>query len=474
MMNQTGRARLRAGVGLGGWVALAAVLSCQDKAAAPPASVANVESCDVLVPRWIERLQAAPDVTTPKRSRADLPVASLAGVIGEGAWVEIRPDAVTLEGEALPGANEAERIRALEARLASESGAAPEGAPESKPVPLYLSVAAMTDVRTLRQYVNAIPRTFDVQLVFQTPSEDTAGGPAPELERLALETDPTARRQLARAAYARATRCGPMLDALSNVTDTAPAARWKSLRAALIDTLPECDCHDVDPRIMRDLLVAERSGGAVGLGSLPLDFIRDERCGASLGLSPLQNVVKDIQHFDEKYSNVQQGDELVFESVLTRDKLIAYVCQALPGETLAALQREGRTFFWRVPGVDQCQAWRFEPVEPGSPVGIWRQQPADGKAPVAVHYVQGAEEIRLSGPISPESPGSGEAHDWACTQDFHMRGVDQNSIELEEGRWYFDAEACQRAQPEAAEFPGCIAALASGVEEPAPGAPKRR
>jgi hypothetical protein len=265
-----------------------------------------------------------------------------------------------------------------------------------------------------------------------------------------------------------------MLDALSNVTDTEPAARWKSLRGVLIDTLPECDCHDVDPRIMRDLLVAERSGGAVSLGSLPLDFIRDERCGASLGLTPLQNIVKDIQHFDEKYSTVQQGDELVFESVLTRDKLVEYVCQALPGETLAALQREGRTFFWRIPGVDQCQAWRFEPVERGSTVGIWRQQPTDGKTPLAVHYVQGAEEVRLSGPVAPGTKSSGDDQEWACTQDFHMRGVDQNSIELEEGRWYFDAEACQRAQPEAAEFPGCIASLASGVEEGATGAPKRK
>lgn len=439
-------------------------LACSDKTAAPAATATDVESCDTLVPRWIERLRAAPDVTSTTRSRSDLPVASLAGVVGEGPWVEARPDALSLDGEPLPGATEAQRLAALQSRL----GLGPDGEeippPAEKRPPLYLSLAAQTDVRTVRSYLRAIPRSFDVQLVFQAPPMDEAASPAPELQHLPAESDPAAREALARAAYGRATRCEPMLDALSSVTATEPGARWIGLRSALVETLPACDCRDIDAHAMRDLLLLERRGGAVALGSLPLDFLRDERCGASLGLTPLQDVVKDIQVFDEKYSTSQRGDELVFESVLTEPKLVEYVCQALPGETLAALSRERRTFFWRVPGSAQCQAWRFEPREPGSPMGIWRQQAPAGSAPLAVHYVQGAEEVRLSGPVTLERAQADSEQSWACTQDFHMRSVDQNSIELEVGRWYFDAAACEGANPETAEFPGCISALASQAE----------
>jgi hypothetical protein len=443
---------------------LGPALACGEKAAAPPASAANVASCEALVPRWIERLRAAPDVTSTTRSRADLPVASLAGVVGEGPWVEVRPDALSLDGEPLAGATEAQRLAALQSRL----GLGPDGEelppPAHQRPPLYLSLAAQTDVRTVRSYLRAIPRSFDVQLVFQAPPTDAAASPAPELQHLAAEPDPAARKALARAAYGRATSCEPMLDAVASVTATEPAARWVGLRSALVETLPACDCRDVDAHAMRDLLLLERRGGAVALGALALDFLRDERCGASLGLTPIQNVVQDIQAFDEKYSTAQQGDELVFESVLTEPKLVEYICQALPGETLAALSRERRTFFWRLPGSQQCQAWRLEPREPGSPMGIWRQQAAQGAQPLAVHYVQGAEEIRLSGPVTAERAEAGSEQSWACTQDFHMRGVDQNSIELEVGRWYFDAAACEGASPEAAEFPGCISALASQSE----------
>ena len=457
--------RRRNGFVAGALGGVALSLACQDKAAAPPASATDVASCETLVPRWIDRLKSAPDVTASTRTRADLPVASLAGVIGEGPWVEARPDALLLDGEPLPGETDAQRLAALKTKL----GAGPDGEelppPTAKRPPLYLSLAAMTDVRTVRSYLRAIPRSLDVQLVFQAPPADQLASPAPELQHLPTEADPAARKALARAAYGRATRCEPMLDALSNVTATDPPARWVGLRSALIETLPACDCRDVDAHAMRDLLLVERRGGALALGSLPLDFLRDERCGASLGLAPIQEVIKDIQVFDEKYSTSQQGDELVFESALTEPKLVEYICQALPGETLAALQRERRTFFWRVPGSSQCQAWRFEPREPGSPMGIWRQQAPSGAAPLAVHYVQGAEEITLSGPVTAERAEPAGEQTWACTQDFRMRGVDHDSIELEVGRWYFDAAACEGASPETAEFPGCISSLASQAEQ---------
>jgi hypothetical protein len=436
------------------------VLGCQDKAAPPPASASASASCEAHVPHWIERIKAAPEVTQPARARADLPVASLGGVVGDGKWVEVREHAVLLDGQTLPGKTDPEQLRALTDQLSAGWGANGLPSAAEKKEPLYLSVGATTDVRALRAILEAIPTSFAVQLVFQTPAAD-ASKAGSELTKLPYEADPAARSRLARSAYAQATRCAPLLDALAAVPERDPHERWKGLRAALLDQLPHCDCRDTDPVVMRDLLLVERRGGAVALGSLPLDFMREERCGASLGLTPLQDVVTDIQTFDEKFSASQQGEEMVFEPVVTNAQLGEYICQALPGETLAALQRERRTFYWRVPGVAGCQAWQFEPRQPGSPMGTWRYRAPSGQAALAIHYVQGAEEIRLSGPVTDGQAAAGEDQQWDCTQDFSLRGVDGSSIELEEGRWYFDANACEAASPGAAEFPGCISALAS-------------
>lgn len=458
--------RGRRGVAL---VALLSNVACNEKPPAPPppALPSSVETCDLLVPRWIAHLKATPDVSMPKRNRADLPVASLGGIIGAGSWVEIRGDEIKIDDAPVAGQNQAERLRALEALLIStKEGAGDAGAAEHRKR-LYLSVAAATDVRTLRTYLRSIPTTFEVKLVYQMPPSGEARPPSPELERLTTETDSAARQKLARSAYAPATRCESMLDAIARVEATDAPSRWRGLRAALIASLPKCDCRDVDALAMRELLLYERRRGIATLASLPIDFVRDERCGASLELTPLQDLVKDIQTFDEKFSSTQQGDELVFEPVLTTEQLAVYVCRALPGETLAALQREGRTFYWRVPRAPQCQAWQFEPREPGSPMGIWRRRSPESGAPLSIHYVQAAEEVRLSGPVTDDAV-MGEEQGWACTQDFRLRGVDEHSIQLDVGRWYFDGEACRRASAEAAEFPGCIAALASKSEPAKP------
>lgn len=421
----------------------------------------------MLVPRWIERLKATPDISRPKGTRADLPRASLGGVLGTGTWVEIRDDGIKVDDEAMAGESQEERLGALQARLAPTQAAGGDaGAPQPR-APLYLSIAATTDIRTLRTYLRSIPGTLEVKLVYQMPPSDDAKAPSPELERLTAEPDFATRQKLARTAYASATRCETLLDAISRVEPTDAPSRWKGLRTALIESLPKCDCRDVDALAMRERLLYERRRGAVTLGSLPFDFIRDERCGASLGLSPLQDVVKEIQTFDEKFSSTQQGDELVFEPVLTEEQLVVYVCRALPGETLAALQRERRTFYWRVSGSSECQAWQFEPREPGSPMGIWRRQSPESGAPLAVHYVQAAEEVRLSGPVTDDAV-AGQEQSWPCTQDFRLRGVDEHSIELDVGRWYFEREACREASAEAAEFPGCVASLASKSEPAKP------
>jgi hypothetical protein len=434
---------------------------------APPAnstSASSAQSCEVIIPDWIAHVKAAPDIPKEEHGRGDLPVATIGGVVGKGRRVDIRPDAVLLDGEALPGDTAPKRLAALEAKLAGGAGAGEASVGQPHPT-LYLSVNALTDVRSLRMILQAVPTTFDVQLLIQAPGADTSSPAAAQLSQLPFERDPDARTQLAHSAYAQATTCAHLLDALTAVPPGTPQARWSRLRTVLIDKLPSCDCHDVNPTVMRELLAVERRVSAGTVGSLPLDFMRDARCGASLGQTPLQNVVKDIQLFDERYSATQQGEELVFESVLTNDRLVKHICQALPGETLASLQNENQTFYWRVPGVARCQPWQFQPRERKSPMGTWRYQGPDGQAPLAVHYVQAAEEVTLSGPVTDERAEPGKDQHWACTQDFVLRGVDENSIELDAGRWYFDEQACEAASPDTAQFPGCIATLASQAGE---------
>jgi hypothetical protein len=243
--------------------------------------------------------------------------------------------------------------------------------------------------------------------------------------------------------------------------------RWPALRSALLQALPSCQCNQLDAAGLRELVLAEQRAGAAAVGSLPFEFMRDERCGASFGLSPVQKVVQEIESFDEKFAGAYADEALAFDQVVTNERLLNYLCQALPGETLASLQRERRTFYWKVPGFPHCQAWQFEPAAPGSPMGTWRRRGEHGQLPLAVHYWQGAEEIRLYGPLPDDTSKPTDERNWSCDQDFRMRGIDGQSIELETGRWFFEAEACERASDAQATFPGCVTALAGGPYDPA-------
>jgi hypothetical protein len=335
-------------------------------------------------------------------------------------------------------------------------------------------VAAETEVPTLRSYLRAIPRGFDVHLVFQAPapSEPRADTPTASVaERLRTEKDLPTRQALARSAYAELAHCQPVLDAVDGVKAGDPSERWPALRTALLGSLPACKCSDLDSVGLRELVMAEQRAGAAAVGSVPFEFMRDERCGASFGRSPVQKVVTDIEAFDEKFSGGYAKDALAFDQVVTNERLLNYLCQALPGETLAALQREKRTFFWKVPGFARCQAWQFEPLKPGSPMGTWRRQGENGQLPLAVHYWQGAEEIRLYGPVPDTTSQPTDERTWTCNQDFRMRGVDGHSIQLETGRWFFDAGACEKASDQQAAFPGCVSALAGGPADPQSPAP---
>lgn len=454
--------------------AMAGALACgggTPPAAAPSAAAA--QACESERTQLRDFVVVHGDPGARMEVRSDLPVALLGGVVGPGHSLEVTADAVSLDGVPLPGQTQAARMSDVQLRLERERAARGLHAPATggtaqKAPALYLALGAQTDLRTVRDWLNAIPVEFRVYLVFRTPAEPVAAnsGSLAILDQLHTESDPAARKTIAESGYARWARCPALLGAVNSVPAGTPSERWPELQAALLQHLPSCDCQQIDAVPLRDLLLAEQRAGAASLGAVPADFLRDERCGAALGLHPLQEVLKSIEAFDERHSGGYAQDALTFEDVMTNELLLPHVCPALPGETLAALQRQRRTFFWKVPGAAHCQAWQFEPMQPGSPMGTWRRVAESGEEPLAVHYWQGAEEIRLYGPVSAEGSKPTDDRAWACSQEFKMKGVDAGSIELEKGRWFFEPGACERAQEQDAEFPGCIASLAGPVSQP--------
>lgn len=446
------------------------LLDCQPRASGP-ATAPSPEACRRGRASLLELLESLPDKGLGLRGRADLPVASLGGVIGAGRVLDITVDALSLDGQAVSGDSPAARLRMLGQDLAADAKPTPESPGVPRPL-LYVAAPGALDVRTLRQHLAVIPRDYDVQLVFQAPAPDRAalGADARASERLLSEPDLPTRHGLARDAYREHARCEPVQKAVDGVGAGDPEQRWPALRAALLEALPRCECDALDTEPLRELLLAEQRAGAAVVGSVPIDFMRDERCGASFGLSPVQKVMDEITAFDEQFSGQYAHESVDFAQVVTNERLLSYMCPALPGETLAALSRTRHTLYWKVRGVDQCQAWRLEPLEPGSNMGTWRRQGSEG-SPLAVHYWQGAEEIRLFGPVQGPASKPTDEHTWACEQEFEMRGIDPSSIELESGRWFFDRAACQRASDGDAAFPGCIQALAGGPPEAPPAVP---
>jgi hypothetical protein len=456
-----------------GIMSLIGAFACQPSLRPAVEGSESAESCQANKGQLIQLLEALPEKGLAVRGRADLPIATLGGVIGGGRVVDIANDGLLLDGEALGGHTALERGEQLRTRLVgdAESSALPPGA--TRPL-LYLAVAGATDIRALRGYLQAIPRSFDVHLVFQAPppkggSQAQAG--ASVAERLRSESDFARRHALARDAYHEFARCEPVRKAVETVGAGDPSERWPALRKALLQALPSCSCNELDTDELREVLMAEQRAGAAAVGALPFDFVRDERCGASLGLTPVQQVVKDIETFDEQFAGGYGNASLDFDQVVTNDRLLEYLCQALPGETLASLQRARHTFYWKVRGIPRCQPWQFEPLAPGSPMGSWRRVDDGAAQPLTLHYWQGAEEIRLYGPVSDAGSKPTDDRPWACAQDFRMRGIDAQSIQLENGRWFFTEAACQQATEDEAAFPGCVAALAGGPPEIPPAVP---
>ena len=86
-----------------------------------------------------------------------------------------------------------------------------------------------------------------------------------------------------------------MLKAVDTVPASPPSTRWPALHEALSTSLPHCACDELEVPELHALIQAELRAGAAALGALPIDFMRDGRCGASFGQAPVSQIVKDME-----------------------------------------------------------------------------------------------------------------------------------------------------------------------------------
>jgi hypothetical protein len=420
-----------------------------------PACEARQRDLSALLARLPERpLSAAMGV--------ELPEARVGEMLGASAVLEISENAASFDGEALAGADASSRAKVLGARLgARKVDGAASANDKSRAVPLYVAVQRQLDVQTLRAYLRVVPEGFAPKLLVRVPAApaDRArakdDGAAQELaRRLLAERDPSVREALAQQGYAEFARCAKVQEAVLNVRGLAADQRWPKLRAGLLAAVPTCACGELDTQSLEPLLLAEQRAGTATLGALPIGFVRDERCGATMPLRSLAKLVSQMESFDEEFAGRWQEDALAFEQVLTEERLLNYFCNALPGETLAALERARATLYWKLAGAEVCEAWRFEPLAPGAPMGTLRRtQPAGGE--LSFHYWQGAEEIRLYGPLAPGTSSNPTDHrQWECDTNQRLTGVDARSLAFERGRWFYDEATC-RSAPASDAFGGC-------------------
>lgn len=452
-----GRSRLAGSVGL----ALALASGCAPPPAVPASRPLSGPACESRQQELIAFVEKLPQRALVAPLEVEPPECAVGEVPGGGALLEIGESVVILDGERseLPSLGE----RVLRAKDWFEQASRVNDT-------VYVAAAPSVDVQTLRAYLRHAPQGTKLKLLVRMPapaafSAPSATNAARELAARVLdERDPRAREELAAAGYAKFASCPGVTDAVRSLAGLPPRERWPRLREALRTALGGCRCGELDADGLEPLLVAEQRAGTATLAALPLGFLLDERCGASMPLRSVAKLVAQIEAFDREFAGSWREDALEFDAVLTDQRLVNMFCNALPGETLAALERARATLYWKMPGGESCEAWRFEPLSPGAPMGTWRQLGAGAKTTgLAFHYWQAAEEIRLFGPAASDPPSQPtDRRDWTCDQNLRMIAVDERSVQLERGRWFFSETACRKAPPDAENLAtGCVSVRAA-------------
>ncbi len=326
---------------------------------------------------------------------------------------------------------------------------------------IYVAAAADVTIETLRKAVVPLPKGAKLELLVRVhaASLPAALDTPPEAQTLATriltERDPAAQQSLAERGYAEFSNCPALGAAVTAAAKSPPNTRWPALHAELSRALPACSCNSFDAGALRAIVTAEQRAGTASLGALPLDFVRDERCEASMGLRSVQRLLGQMERFDADYAGKITDDAVRFDQVITNDRLLVEFCDALPGETLATLERKKATLYWRVAGSPECEAWTFAPLAPGAPMGTVRRAAGPHAPAAAFHYWQAAEEISVFGPAIAEPPSKPtDQREWACRASYKFTGIDGDSVALENGLWFFDEASC-RAANDAAAPGGC-------------------
>jgi len=428
---------------------------CHTQTAFSPGRAQSPEACAAEQSELIAFVGRLPARALGADLRADLPLSTLGAAPGAGPVLSVTETSLALDGETLKPDAWAERARAL-------------------PVTGSLFVAAASDVtiRTLRAAIAPVPAALDLKLLVRTASATTAapaGSDTPERARdlaaqLLNERDGAAQERLASAAYSEFSNCAALAQATAAVSGKSARERWPGVKNAFATSLPACRCDSIDAPALRAVLSAEQRAGTATLGAVPLSFVRDERCAASMPLRSVKRLLEQIEKFDTDNAGTYADDAVRFEQVVTNDRLREQFCDALPGETFAALGKARSSLYFRVAGSETCQAFRFEPLAPGAPMGTWRRVSKDGLPPLAFHYWQAAEEVGVFGPLDAASPSKPtDERSWACRENYKLVGIDKDSLQLEGGRWFFTEASCHAAAAETATMPGCIGAIASGA-----------
>jgi hypothetical protein len=438
-----------------------ALLGCQTR----PHSPADPRTCEQKRTQLVDVLNKLPSAGLAAAIDVGLPSSTLSGSFGKGTILEVSAAQVTLNGVTLAGDTLERRAVALEERASDID----------RNLPLYIAAEWQTDVATLHAYLMALPKELELKVLFTAPPIPASESDEPLLDpshhghalaaKVLAERDAAKRLDLVTQGYEDYSSCPAVSQAAVSVEGALPRDRWPRLREAMVSAIPKCQCSDIDADGLRHLLVAEQRAGSVGLGSIPIAFLRDQRCTAAMPLASVQEVLDEIDEFDAEFAGDWKDDALVFDKVVTNERLLNYMCIALPDETLAWLQRKGSMIYWRPP-TGACQAWRFEQLARGAPMGTWRRV-AEGSPSLAIHYRQGANEIRLFGPITSPQSNPTDPGPWGCNEDFRMIEGDGQSILLEGGpRWYFDEQSCNSAPATEGRMAGCIANLAVGIAPP--------
>jgi hypothetical protein len=421
--------------------------ACRGEARFAPTSGDTPEACEARRTELIAFVKELPERALGADLRADLPVTTLGAAPGTGPVLVMAEDSLAFDGESMTR----ERWAARATELPPKSS-------------LYVAAAPDVTIRTLRARVEPVPAGVDLKLLIKSAGKAPALAADPNVPegarelagRLLQESDPAAQKALAERGYSEFSSCAPLKSALGAVGPRPPRERWPALKQAFGAALPGCSCESLDAPALRALLAAEQRAGTATLAVLPLSFVRDERCDASMGLRSVKKLLAQMEKFDADNAGTWSDDALRFEQVITNDRLRERFCDALPGETLAALEKAKRTLYFRVAGPELCQAWKFEPLAPGAPMGTLRRAEPDpsGSTPAALHYWQAAEELDLFGPVEEKSKPTDE-REWPCRSRYRMTGIDADSITLESGRWFFTQASCQKAPPEAVAPPSC-------------------